>query len=129
MKPQEIVLAYAESLEKGDIPKAFSFFSTDAKWNQPGNNQFSGVKNGAEGIGKMIGGMMEISQGTFAVKPNGNLMTNGNFVIMPVKFTGKINERSIDMPGIDLFEIKDEKIVNIWLFSDNQIVEDEFWGK
>ena len=127
MTPKEIVMAYSKALEKGDIPTAFSFFSKEAKWHQPGANQFSGIKNGSDEIGQMLGGMMEISKGTFIVKPNGNLLVNGNFVIMPVRFTGSIDKRTIDMAGIDLFEIEQGKISAVWLFSDDQKMEDEFW--
>jgi hypothetical protein len=122
-------MAYAGALEKGDIPTAFSFFSPMAKWYQPGIHQFSGTKNGTDEIGKMLGSMMEATKGTFALKPNGNLMVNGNFVAMPVRFSGNIDGRNIDMTGIDLFEVKGEKILGVWLFSDNQEVEDLFWGK
>lgn len=128
MTAKKVVASYLEALSKGDIPKAFSFFSSEAKWHQPGANQFSGIKNGTDEIVKMLGSMMEITKGSLVVKPNGNLMVNGSFVAMPVRFSGTINDRSIDMTGVDLFEIKKEKIVGVWLFSDDQEVEDGFWG-
>jgi ketosteroid isomerase-like protein len=128
MKPKEVVVAYAEALGKGDVPAAFSFLSTKAKWHQPGTHQFSGIKNGTDEIGKMLGGMMEAAKGTFALKPSGNVMVNGNFVVMPVRFSGTIGDRTIDMTGIDLFEVREGKITGVWLFSDDQEVEDTFWG-
>lgn len=128
MTAKEVVASYLEALGTGDIPKAFSFFSTEAKWHQPGANQFSGIKKGTGEIGKMLGNMMEATKGSFVLKPNGNLMVNGSFVAMPVRFMGTIDDRSIDMTGVDLFEIREEKIVGVWLFSDDQKVEDRFWG-
>lgn len=129
MMPKEIISAYLEALGKGDVGAAFSFFSPDAQWHQPGTHQFSGVKSGIEAIGKMLGGMMEVTQGTFVLKPNGNLMVNGNMAALPVRFTGTIEDRNIDMTGIDLFEVTEGKITGVWLFSDDQEVEDKFWGK
>ncbi len=129
MTAKEIVLAYAQALGKGDVPAAFSFFSEDVKWHQPGSNQFSGVKQGADEIGKMIGGMMEISKGTFALAPNGDLMVNGNLVAMPLRFSGTIEDRKMDMAGIDLFKVENEKITEVWLFSEDQEAENVFWGK
>lgn len=129
MEPKAVVAAYAEALEKGDIPAAFSFFSPDAAWHQPGANQFSGLKSGTDEIGKVLGSMMEATKGTFAVRPNGKIMVNGNFVAMPVRFSGVIADRSIDMTGIDLFEVRAGKIQGVWLFSDDQKEEDNFWGK
>jgi len=129
MTPKEVVIAYAEALGKGDVPAAFSFFNSNAKWHQPGAHQFSGIKNGIDEIGKMLGAMMEATKGSLVIKPNGNLMVNGNLVAMPVRFSGTYNDRNIDMAGIDLFEINEEKITGVWLFSDDQTVEDKFWGK
>lgn len=129
MTAKEIVSAYAEALGKGDIPTAFSFFSEDVQWHQLGNHRFSGLKKGAEEIGKMIGEMMEVSKGTFALAPNGNLMVNGNLIAMPLRFSGTIDDRSMAMPGIDLFKVEAGKITAVWLFSDDQEAEDTFWGK
>ncbi|CAH0313033.1 hypothetical protein SRABI36_05110 [Pedobacter sp. Bi36] len=127
--PKEIITAYLEALGKGDIAVAFSYFSTDAQWHQPGSHQFAGLKTGPKEIGEMVGGMMEATQGTFALKPIGNLMINGNMVALPVNFTGTIEDRTMDMTGVDLFEVKDGKIINVWLFSDDQELENKFWGE
>lgn len=129
MKPTEIVMAYAEALGKGDMLTAFSFFNQKASWHQPGEHQFAGIKNGIDEIGKMLTNMMVATKGTFIVKLNGKLMANDHLVVMPVRFTGSIGERKIDMPGLDLFEVKEGKITGVWLFSGDQEVEDRFWGK
>jgi uncharacterized protein len=129
MTAKEVVIAYAEAIGRGDIPTAFSFFSNEAKWHQPGTHQFSGIRNGIDEIGKMLGGMMEATKGTFVILPNGNMMVNGDLVAMPVRFNGANDARNIDMIGLDLFKVKEGKIREVWLFSDDQEVEDTFWGK
>ncbi len=123
----EIVTAYSIALSKGDIPTAFSHFSTDAKWHQPGKHQFAGTKTGLEAIGKMLGDMMGVTQGSLVINPTGALMANGNLVSFPVRFSGKNGNKTIDMNGIDLFEVVDGKIVQVWLFSEDQAAEDKFW--
>ena len=125
----EVVTAYSVALSQGDIPTAFSHFSPDAKWHQPGNHQFAGTKEGLDSIGKMLGDMMGAAQGSLVINPTGALMANGNLVSFPVHFTGKIEDRTVDMNGVDLFEVVNEKIVQVWLFSENQDAENEFWGK
>nr|WP_314491767.1 nuclear transport factor 2 family protein [uncultured Chryseobacterium sp.] len=124
----EVVTAYSVALSQGDIPTAFSHFRPDAKWHQPGNHQFSGTKEGLDAIGKMLGDMMDATQGSLVINPTGSLMANGNLVSFPVHFTGEIGDRTVDMTGIDLFEVVNEKIVQVWLFSDDQVAENEFWG-
>ncbi|WP_199539407.1 nuclear transport factor 2 family protein [Dyadobacter luteus] len=124
----EVVEAYSLALSQGDIPTAFSHFSPDAKWHQPGSHQFAGTKSGLDAIGKMLGDMMGVTQGSLVIIPTGALMSNGNLVSFPVHFSGKIGEKTVDMNGVDLFEVVDEKIVQVWLFSEDQAAEDAFWG-
>lgn len=124
MKEIEVVTAYSVALSQGDIPTAFSHFSSDAKWHQPGNHQFAGTKIGLEAIGNM----MSATQASLVIKPTGAMMVNRNLVSFPVHFSGKIGDKTVDMNGVDLFEVVDEKIVQVWLFSEDQVAEDEFWN-
>lgn len=128
MTATKVVEAYSIALSQGDIPTAFSHFSPDAKWHQPGKHQYAGTKTGLEAIGKMLGDMMGATQGSLVIKPTGAMMENGNLISFPVHFSGKIGERTIDMNGVDLFEVVNGKIVQVWLFSENQDSEDAFWG-
>jgi ketosteroid isomerase-like protein len=129
MTAKEVVEAYSIALGKGDIPTAFSYFSPNAKWHQPGKNKFSGTQNGLEAIGRMLSDMMGAAQGSLVVTPTAPLMVNGSFVSSPVQFSAKNGDKTIEMNGNDLFEVTDGKIVQVWLFSEDQDIEDEFWGK
>jgi predicted ester cyclase len=129
MTPKEVVEGYSSALAKGEIPKAFSFFSADVKWHQPGNNKFSGTKAGLEEIGKMLSEMMGATQGTLVIKPASAMMVNGNFVSCPIQFSAKNGSKIVDMAGNDLYEVANGKIVQVWLFSEDQPKEDEFWGR
>lgn len=129
MTAKEVIEAYSIALSNGDIPTAFSQFSPNAKWHQPGNNKYSGIKNTPGEIGAMIGAMMQDTSGSLVVKPNGPLMESCDLVAAPVRFSAFKGSQTIDMQGIDLFEVKETKITQVWLFSDDQQTEDEFWGK
>lgn len=127
MAAREVVEAYSKALSKGDIQTAFSYFSLNAKWHQPGSNKFSGTKTGLEAIGKMLGDMMGVTQGTLVIQPTGAMMVNGNYVSCPIRFSAKNGHKTVDMNGNDLYEVVDGKIVQVWLFSEDQPAEDEFW--
>ena len=128
MTATDVVTAYSIALSKGDIPAAFSHFSPDAQWHQPGNNQFSGTKIGLAAIGQMLGDMMAATQGTLAINPAGAMMKNGNLVSFPIRFSAQNGSKTMEMNGSDLFEVIDGKITQVWLFSENQSDEDTFWG-
>jgi uncharacterized protein len=128
MTAKEVVEAYSVALSTGDIQTAFSHFSPTAKWHQPGSNKFSGSKKGLDEIGKMLSDMMGATQGSLVIKPAGPMMVNGNLVSCPVQFSAKSGNKSIDMAGNDLYEVIDGKIAQVWLFSEDQPAEDEFWN-
>ena len=129
MDGKEVIEAFSEALAKGDIPKAFSFFASDAKWHQPGENKYSGFKNNPDEIGAMLGAMMKDTGGKLVVSPNGALMQSGDMVATPVRFTASKGVVKIDMTGIDIYEVKGGRITRVWLFSEDQKIEDNFWGR
>ena len=77
----------------------------------------------------MLGDMMGATQGSLVIQPTGAMMVNGNFVSCPVRFGAKSTDKAMEMNGSDLYEVVDGKIVQVWLFSENQTAEDEFWGQ
>ncbi|ODA35728.1 ketosteroid isomerase [Veronia pacifica] len=118
---------YFATLASGDMKKFSSFFAKDVVWHQPGKNKFSGPKQGFGEIGAMVGGMMQDTKGTFVVKQTGQPMANGDLVSVHVTFTGSKSGTKVDMTGHDLFKIQNNKIVEVWLFSEDQSAEDSFW--
>jgi len=126
--PASVAATYFEALDRGDIPTVMAQFADDVVWNQPGANTFSGVHRGPDEVGALIGGMMTVSEGTFTLVVTGPAMVNGEFVAVPVRFTGKRADGSMDMAGVDLLAVRDGKIVEVHLFSEDGAAEDRFWG-
>lgn len=126
--PAAVAASYFDALDRGDVPAAMALLSPDVVWHQPGSNRFSGDHSGIDGVGSLLGGMMETSQGTFRLTVTGPAMVNGGFVAVPVQFSGKRTDVSMDMSGVDLLTIRDGKIVEVHLFSADGPAEDAFWG-
>lgn len=118
---------YNEALIQGDFAGVFETMADDIKWHQPGNNPLSGVTIGKQALGEHLGKFAEKSNGTFKVITNW-ISSNGCFVAANVTFVAEhSNGDTLDMNGIDLFKIENDKIQEVWLFSSKQAVEDEFW--
>lgn len=126
--PAAVAATYFDALGRGDVPTAMAQLSATVTWHQPGANQFSGDHLGLEGVGALLGGMMEASQGSFQLAVAGPAMVNGELVAVPVRFSGRRDGASMDMAGVDLLTIRDGKIVEVHLFSEDGAAEDEFWG-
>lgn len=126
--PAAVAASYFDALGRGDVPTAMAQLSADVVWHQPGANRFSGDHVGADGVGALLGGMMETSRGSFQLAVSGPAMVNGDLVAVPVRFSGRRDDVSMDMAGVDLLTIRDGSIVEVHLFSEDGAAEDEFWG-
>lgn len=127
--PTAVAATYFDALGRGDVPTAMAQLSDAVVWHQPGANRFSGDHVGAEGVGALLGGMMEASQGSFQLAVTGPAMVNGPLVALPVRFSGRRDGVSMDMAGVDLLTVRDGKIIEVHLFSEDGGAEDEFWGR
>ena len=125
----DIAKSYITAVQTGDQATLGSLISPHVVWHQPGDNQFSGVKNGIAEFGAMFGGMMAASGGTFAITHAHRFLVNGDIVAIEIEFAAQRDDIKLDQPGIDLLRIADGKIVEVWLFSSNPEQEDAFWGK
>lgn len=119
---------YFQALQSGDMDTVAGSFADDIVWHQPGANRFSGVHKGRDAVFAMLGGMMQASNGTFAIDQVHSLMGNGDLVAATIHFAGQREGAAMSMDGVDLLRIADGKIVEVWLFSADPAAEDAFWG-
>lgn len=125
----DIAKAYIKAVQTGDHATLGSLISPDVIWHQPGKNRFSGTHRGMAAVGPMLGAMMEVSKGTFAINRADHYMANGEWVAITIEFGGEANGIKIKQPGVDLIRVEGGKIVEVRLFSGDQHQEDEFWGQ
>lgn len=125
----EIAKTYIKAVQTGDQATLGSIISPEVIWHQPGNNQFSGTHRGMADVGPMLGKMMEMSKGTFAITRADHYMANGDWVAITLEFVGEANGNKLKQAGVDLIRIEGGKIVEVRLFSSDQHQEDVFWGQ
>jgi ketosteroid isomerase-like protein len=125
----DLARTYFEAVQRGDMPTLGRLLDADIVWHQPGANQFSGDHKGLDAVVQMLAGMMETSQGTFAIDKLHTLMSNGELITATIQFSGRRgDDASMSMDGVDLLRFENGKITEMWLFSSEQDAEDAFWG-
>lgn len=129
MNTIDIAKTYIKAVQTGDQATLGSTISPDVIWHQPGNNRFSGTHRGMAAVGPMLGKMMEVSKGTFAITRADHCMANGDWVAITIEFAGERDGMQLKQPGVDLIRIEGGKIVEVRLFSSDQAQEDAFWGQ
>jgi len=125
----DITKTYIQAVQTGDHATLSTLISPDVVWHQPGSNQFSGTHRGMAAVGAMLGKMMEVSRGTFAITRADSYMANGDWVAVTLEFAGQANGVDLKQPGVDLIRIEGGRIVEVRLFSSDQDQEDLFWGR
>ena len=125
----DIAKAYITAVQTGDQATLGRLISPDVLWHQPGNHQFSGSHRGMAQVGPMLGKMMEVSQGTFAITRADHYMANGDWLAITLEFAGQANGIQLKQPGVDLLRIEGGQVVEGRLFSGDQAQEDAFWGR
>lgn len=126
--PAAVATRYFDALAAGDLATVGSLLSPDLVWHQPGANRFTGTHVGLAGFEALIGGMMQVSGGSFQLAVTGPPMVNGDMVAVPVRFLAQREGHEMDMGGIDLLTVRDGSIVEVHLFSEDGPAEDLFWG-
>ena len=102
MKSTDIAKAYIKAVQTGDQAALGNIISPDVIWYQPGSNQFSGTHRGIAAVGPMLGKMMEVSKGTFAITRADYYMANGDWIAITLEFAGEANGIRLKQPGVDL---------------------------
>lgn len=128
MSQIDIAKSYIRAAQTGDQPLLAKLISPDVVWHQPGKNRFSGTHHGLAAVGAMLGGMMEVSRGTFTISRAEHFMESGCWVAISLEFQAERDGARLSQAGVDLLRIENGKIVEARLFSSNQEQEDAFWG-
>ncbi|WP_299179901.1 nuclear transport factor 2 family protein [uncultured Chryseobacterium sp.] len=126
---RKIVQSYFEAVAKGDFETVGNLFADNIIWHQPGQGIQSGIYNGKENVFAHLGNFMKWSNGTFAIDNIEYTTDNGDLVVASIHFKAEKEDRKLSMKGVDLLRIENEKIKEVWLFSENIEDEDNFWNE
>lgn len=101
------VAAYFEALGRGDVPAAMGLLDPQVVWHQPGTNQYSGDHVGLDGVGALLGGMMQASEGSFELTVTGPATsTSASNPQVPSSCT---SNRFQERPAVDLGHVHSRK--------------------
>jgi ketosteroid isomerase-like protein len=103
-------------------------FAEDVVWHQPGAHRFAGTHRGQAAVNEHLGALMSASQGTFELSVTGEPMVNGDLAAMQVEFGAQRDGTAMSMGGVDIVRVEGDRIAEVWLYSQDQRAEDDFWG-
>lgn len=120
------VKEFYKAFEQGEIGKVRDLMDKDIVWNQPGNSQISGTYRGKEAVLGLFGKLAALSGGSLKLTVESLSESNG-IVSVSVGYSARRPGTEMSGKGIDIYKVKNGKIVEASLFTDNQKLEDAFW--
>jgi len=124
----KIAQTYFEAVAQGDFETVGALFADDIVWHQPGQGIQSGTYRGKAAVFAHLGHFMEWSLGTFAIDRIDYITENNDLVTAAIHFKAEKGDERLDMKGVDLLRIQNNLIQEVWLFSEQISLEDNFWN-
>jgi uncharacterized protein len=124
----KVVSDFLNALQSGNQTRLAELLDENVIWHQPGENKFSGIKKGAGSVLEMVGGMFEISQGTFQLAEIKWLSPNGKKVACLLTFKASRPGAILNTDSIDIYTVENGKIVEAALYTQDNKMEDDFYG-
>ncbi len=118
-----LVKEFFKYYEAEDIAGLRVVLAPEIEWKVPGHHPLAGVK---KGISEVLSYIIELKKSNFHADVK-IVASNDNFVIDCHRGWGSHNDRSIDMSWVLLYEIKDNRIIRIQTYPEDQYAMDDFF--
>lgn len=129
-KPVDIARDFLEAVKEKSHLKAAPLMDSLIEWHQPGTNKFAGIKRSAAEVFKMFGGFLTDTEKTLTLHDVTEIAVNGNQVACLLTWkASKPNGDKLEVHNIDVYTIKDGKIIKAVIFTSDIEQENRFWGK
>lgn len=128
MRASEVMAAYAAAWESGDPEQAWRFYADDVVMHLPGRGSLAGDHRGRDAVIRAIQALLaRTSNGAVDVEIMDQL-SSGNRVAMVVRERVVRNGEHLELRRVNVYQIEDDKIVDIDIFEASQYELDEFFG-
>jgi len=124
-----VVTEFLTAVQNGNNEKLAALLSPGIKWEQPGNNQVSGLKTSAGEVFQMVGKMFELSDNSLRLAAIKSVTVNGSEVACLLNWTAsRGNGDELDVDNVDVYKVNNGQIVNAKIFTADIESENKFWS-
>jgi ketosteroid isomerase-like protein len=104
---------------RGDVPAVLGGWADDIEWNEAEGMPYGGVYRGGDAVVQSVFGPIATDVEGFAVTPE-EFVGSGETVAVVVRYTGtgKVTGKSLDVPVVHVWDIRDGKITRFRQFID-----------
>ena len=128
MNADEVLAEYAAAWARGDPETAFTYYADDVVMRLPGRSRESGVHVGKPAVVAAIQSLLErTGEDPVEVIPIDRLVS-GDRVAMLIREVVTRGDEVLDLRRVNVYTVRDDRIVEIDIFEANQYEVDAFFG-
>ena len=122
----ELVRRGYEAFSAGDMATLGEMFAEDAVWHVAGSGVLSGTKQGRDAILAYFGELGARTQGHFQANVE-DIVGGENHTVAIQQTHGEANGKTLDMPTVITFVVRDGQIAEGREFFEDTAKADDFW--
>ena len=122
----ELVRRGYEAFNTGDMATLSALFAEDAVWHVAGSGVLSGTKQGRDAILAYFGELGARTQGHFQANVE-DIVGGENHTVAIQQTHGEANGKTLDMPTVITFVVRDGQIAEGREFFEDTAKADDFW--
>ncbi|WP_205510988.1 nuclear transport factor 2 family protein [Longitalea arenae] len=124
-----IVTEFLTAVQTGNNGQLAALLSPHIRWEQPGDNLVSGIKNSSAEVFGMVGKMFELSGNSLRLTNIKSVTVNGNEVACLLQWqASKADGTTLDVENIDVYTVNNGEIVSAKVFTSDIAAENAFWS-
>lgn len=116
-----------EAFLKDDMATLENLFVEDVVWHAAGINPTSGEHKGRYAVLSLFRRVKELSGGTFRIEVH-TILADDDHGVSLTRTTASREGKHLRGQSVTVFHIRDGKITEVWLVSEDQPSIDEFWS-
>ena len=124
---EELTRRGFDAFAKGDVDTLRELTDQDAVWHTPGRNQLSGDHRGVDAILGFFAKTMELSGGSFRAELH-DVVANDEHAVAIYVARAEREGRTYENRNVLVQHMRNGKLVETWLLSDDQYAADEFFS-
>ena len=124
---EELTRRGFDAFAKGDVGTLRELFDQDAVWHVPGRNQLSGDWRGVDAILGSFARIAELTGGTWRNEVH-DVVANDDHAVTIYVSRAERDGRTFENRNVLVSHIRNGKLVEAWLFSEDLYAADEFFS-
>ncbi|MFL6184720.1 MAG: nuclear transport factor 2 family protein [Actinomycetes bacterium] len=125
---EELTRRGFDAFAKGDVDTLRELFDQDAVWHVPGRSPVSGDYRGVDAILGSFARIAELTGGTFRTEVH-DVVANDDHAVTIYVGRGEREGRTLEDRNVLVSHIRNGKLVESWLFSEDLYAADEFFSQ